>query len=99
MSADPRLNELLEEILETGCSPEVATRDCPELLPELLARLRHVHAVEAQVEALFPDSGISFSPAPERPQTDELPQIPGYEVLSVLGRGGMGWCTRDAICN
>ncbi|QDT53052.1 Serine/threonine-protein kinase PknB [Caulifigura coniformis] len=90
MSADPRLNELLEEILETGCSPEVATRDCPELLPELLTRLRHVHAVEAQVEALFPDSGISFSPAPERPQTDELPLIPGYEVLSVLGRGGMG---------
>jgi serine/threonine-protein kinase len=91
MSADPRLNQLLEEILDTGCSPEVVTRDCPELLPELLTTLRHVHAVDAQLQALFPDSGVAFSVADEPSQsTAELPQIPGYEVQSVLGRGGMG---------
>ena len=29
-------------------------------------------------------------PSPSVPPTAELPQIPGYEVQAVLGRGGMG---------
>ena len=33
--------------------------------------------------------GLEAAAAPGRPTP-----VPGYEVLGVLGRGGMGWCTR-----
>ena len=32
----------------------------------------------------------SFSGSPRDPSTPELPTVPGYEILGVLGRGGMG---------
>jgi serine/threonine protein kinase/tetratricopeptide (TPR) repeat protein len=91
MPSDPQLQRLLEEILDSGRSPEVVTHDCPELLPQVLAELRHLRAVEAQVDALFPDSDGSPGTLPEAmPTPGALPQIPGYEIVSVLGRGGMG---------
>ena len=34
-AADPRVERLLEQILESGDSPEEACRACPELLPDL----------------------------------------------------------------
>lgn len=91
MPTDPRLQRLLEEVLDSGASPEEVTRACPDLLAPLLAKLRHVRAVEAQVAAFFPDSSVSGgdSPAPVPPPT-ELPRIAGYDVESLLGRGGMG---------
>jgi serine/threonine-protein kinase len=48
--------------------------------------------VEAELDALFPPSTPNWdadTPAPGKPAA-ELPQIPGYEVEAVLGRGGMG---------
>src|SRR5262245_50362525 len=91
MPTDPRLQRLLEEVLDSGASPEEVTRDCPDLLSPLLAKLRHVRAIEAHVDAFFPDSSVSSgdSPAPVPPPS-ELPHIPGYDVESLLGRGGMG---------
>jgi tetratricopeptide (TPR) repeat protein len=41
-------------------------------------------AIEAQLDALFP------TPGPELDPGANLPQIPGYEVEALLGRGGMG---------
>ena len=35
MADDPRVNELLEELLESGATPEEACRACPELLPQV----------------------------------------------------------------
>ena len=91
MPDDPRVQRLLEEVLDSGRSPEVVTHECPELLPQLLAELRHVRAVEAQVAAMFPESGDSHdSIRGATLTTGTLPQIPGYEIESVLGRGGMG---------
>src|SRR5262245_66244281 len=91
MPADPRVHQLLQEILDTGRSPEVVARECPELLPQLLQELRHVRTVEAHVAALFPESTHTAQPtsAPAS-KPAELPQISGYEIESVLGRGGMG---------
>ena len=94
MPTDPRLQRLLEEVLDSGASPEEVTRESPELLAPLLAKLRQVRAVEAQVDALFPESSASGGSiaAADRaaPTPAELPRIPGYDVESLLGRGGMG---------
>ena len=56
MGGDPRVQHLLEEILESDLSPEEVCRDCTELLPQVRERLKRLHLVEAQVEELFPES-------------------------------------------
>ena len=88
MPGDPRVQELIEEILETGRSDEDVCRACPELLPEVREGWRRFRAIEAQVSALFP--------GPRSIDDDEgtaeigPPLIPGYKILEVLGRGGVG---------
>ena len=37
MTDDPRVEELLEELLESGGTPEDVCRACPELLPQVRA--------------------------------------------------------------
>jgi serine/threonine-protein kinase len=54
---DLRVQQLLDEIFESGCSPEDVCRDCPELLPEVRRRWRQMRAVEAELDALFPVPG------------------------------------------
>jgi RNA polymerase sigma-70 factor (ECF subfamily) len=34
MADDPRVQHVLDDISESGCTPEEACADCPELLPE-----------------------------------------------------------------
>ena len=82
MADDPRVQQLLDEISDSGCSPEEVCGACPELLPEVRQRWRQMRLVEAELNAMFPTPGGS-------PGAD-LPRIPGYEVEAVLGRGGMG---------
>jgi tetratricopeptide (TPR) repeat protein/tRNA A-37 threonylcarbamoyl transferase component Bud32 len=88
MGGDSLVNRLLEEILESHRSPEEICQDCPELLPQVRERLRRLRVIEAQVEELFPTPGST--PTPPGPPDAGPPQFPGYEVQSVLGRGGMG---------
>ncbi len=88
MRGDPQVQGLVEEILESDCTPEEVCEDCPELLNAVRHRLRRVRALEAQVDSLFPSS--ESAPTPPLPPDGNPRQLPGYEVLSVLGRGGMG---------
>jgi tetratricopeptide (TPR) repeat protein len=88
MPGDPRVQQLLEEILDSDRSPEEVCRDCPELLPQVRERLRRLRAVEAQVDAWFPTPGST--PILHGPPDLGPPQVPGYEVQEMLGRGGMG---------
>jgi serine/threonine-protein kinase len=87
MTDDPRVQQLLEQLLESGATPEEVCATCPELLPVVRNRWRQVCRLEADLNALFPPSG---EPPPRPPEGPVLPQVPGYEVESVLGRGGMG---------
>jgi eukaryotic-like serine/threonine-protein kinase len=90
MASDPRIQELLEELLESGDTPEEVCRHCPELLPELIERWQRLHACDAQLDAWFPESSSSDGSGPYGLETTVLPRIRGYEVQGVLGRGGMG---------
>jgi eukaryotic-like serine/threonine-protein kinase len=92
MAGKPDVLALLEEILESGRTAEEVCRDCPELLPEVRARWRAFRLVDGSLAALFPD--------PETPpradaivaksHSADMPQVPGYRVEALLGRGGMG---------
>jgi serine/threonine-protein kinase len=88
MAGDPRVQQLLEEILESQRSPEEVCRDQPELLPQVRERWQQLRAVQEQVGVLFPT--VSPDPTPRVPAATDLPRISGYDVQAVLGQGGMG---------
>jgi serine/threonine-protein kinase len=90
MPDDPRVEQLLEELLDSGGTPEEACRSCPELLPQVRAGWQRLRALEAEVGALFPESPRAGAAPPAPPPTPDLPQIPGHDVQGVLGRGGVG---------
>src|SRR5579864_6516013 len=92
MGSNPDVLALLEEILDSGRTPEEVCRDCPELLPEVRRRWQDFRLVDGALAALFPGpetlKGADPVVAVSRPA--ELPQVPGYRVEGLLGRGGMG---------
>ena len=87
MRGDPRVQGLVEEILESDRTAEEVCQDCPELLNAVRDRLRRVR-LGAQVDSLFPTAGSA--PTPADPSDGKPRQLPGYEVQAMLGRGGMG---------
>ncbi|HVS36218.1 MAG TPA: protein kinase [Gemmataceae bacterium] len=101
MADDPRVQELLDELLDGYATPEAVCASCPELLPMVRKQWRRMCRVRADLDALFPPPDASstmldahFPPrdalTPHPPRDAALPRIPGYEVEAVLGRGGMG---------
>ncbi len=90
MGGDPRVQHLLEEILDSERSPEEVCRDCAELLPQVRERLKRLRVIEAEVEQLFPETTSSGSGRPSIQPPAELPRIPNFDVQALLGHGGMG---------
>lgn len=92
---ESRIRALLEEILETGSPPEQVSGGDQELERMLRHRLRRARDVEAQMEAMFPSPSSGHdspwrSSLEDRRKDGRLPEIPGYEINSVIGSGGMG---------
>src|SRR5262249_48207568 len=48
---EPRVQQLLDELLDSGCTPEEVCAACPELLPEVRRRWQQMCAVEAELDA------------------------------------------------
>jgi serine/threonine-protein kinase len=101
MTDDPRVEQLLDELLDPHATPEEVCASCPELLPVVRNRWRQMRRVCADLDALFPPPNVpstkvdAHSPPPAEPAArppggTALPRIPGYEVEAVLGHGGMG---------
>jgi WD40 repeat protein/serine/threonine protein kinase/tetratricopeptide (TPR) repeat protein len=89
MSDEPRIVELLDELIDGEATPEVVCGSCPELLPVVRERWRQICRARAELDALLPVSPLETPPMMPAEELS-LPQIPGYEVEDVLGRGGMG---------
>lgn len=87
---DEHIQALLDELLEFHTTPEEVCSTCPEILPELRLRWNRMKQVQNELDALFPSSIVSSSDRPLSPTIADLPEIPGYEMQAVLGRGGMG---------
>src|SRR5688500_4714184 len=90
MADEARVCDLVEQALNDELTPEEACAHDPDLLREVRARLDDCRNVERILDQVFP-SDTSPTTLPligllEAP----LPTIAGYDVLGVLGRGGIG---------
>ena len=86
MADDPRVHELLDDLLDSHATPEAVCAACPELLPVVRTRWRRIRRLRADIDALFPPPQDATPP----PEGTDLPRVEGYEVEAVLGQGGVG---------
>ena len=69
MASDPRVLGLLEEMLDSGRTPEEACRGCPELLAEVRKRWREFHLIDAAIVELVPGPADYAGCRPDHAQT------------------------------
>ena len=86
MIDDPRVQQLIDELLGSDTTPEAVCTSCPELLTVVRKGWRRVRRLSADLDALFPPPDTAVAPLEGR----DLPQVPGYEIEEPVGRGGMG---------
>src|SRR5262245_52008658 len=90
MDDQPRIRELLEQILASECTPDEACRESPHLLPLVRERLERLRSIEAEVAAVFPVTEEAREVPRLAPIGGAPPTIPGYDVQELVGSGGMG---------
>lgn len=96
MAGDPRVLELLEEMLGEGKSPEEVCRVCPELLPEVRERWKDFQLIDEAVGDLLPGLRTPAGNPQQPPKRNTVPagempvQLMQYRILDRLGTGGMG---------
>jgi serine/threonine-protein kinase len=54
MADDPRVQQLIEQLLDSDATPEEVCASCPELLPLVRDRWRQMCRIRANLDALFP---------------------------------------------
>ena len=90
MRDERRIQELIEEALNSQRSPDDVCREFPLLLPHVRERLVLVRNVDEQLDALLPGAGQQDAARLDEHSDSPLPTVPGYELRGILGRGGMG---------
>lgn len=89
MDQEPLVRQLVSEVIESGRTVEDVCQEHPELLNDVRRLWQLTRAVEEQIEAIFPSTETGDGAA-AAPLDLGLPQIPGYDVQGIVGRGGMG---------
>lgn len=84
------IRQLVEDMLVTGRSAEDVCCDHPDLVEEVRQLWERARAVQEHVGAIFPSAESLSAQAHSTPESQSLPQIPGYDVQALLGYGGMG---------
>src|SRR6266478_2911185 len=90
MADDARILELVENALCLNLSAEEVCANNPELLADVRDSLEECRHVDRMVESMFPSMAAPPILGAQSQPGAPLPEIPGYEVLAVLGRGGHG---------
>jgi eukaryotic-like serine/threonine-protein kinase len=90
MADDPRIEALVEELLNSGAGAEEICRDCPELLPIVQTEWQRVREIQTELGVLFPDPAGPDDAIPAAASASQFPKIADHQVLEVLGHGGMG---------
>lgn len=90
MPENSRVHELVEEVLDSERTPEEVCRDTPELIPAVRKRLVQVQRLGLQLDELFGEDHIPPAMTAGYVTDAELPEIDGYQIEAVIGRGGMG---------
>ena len=92
MAADPRVQQLLEEVLESNAHSRGGLPRLPRAPGRGAPPLAKARVGPGPHRRLAPRAGVYPGGAPLLPthRIDDPPHIPGYEVEAVLGRGGMG---------
>lgn len=92
MGDEDRILELVERVLDSHSTAEEVCADVPELLGPVRLRLERLRRIKGQIEDLFPSTvaATSVSSTQRTNGGTAFPQITGYEIETVLGRGGMG---------
>ena len=92
MPDEARIRQLLEQVLESRCTPEEACSGHPDLLSQVRQRLARLRRVECELEEIFPTPNpvkAARGTSSEFAQHD-LPVLDSHDVEGILGRGGMG---------
>src|SRR5262245_64652731 len=93
MTDDPRVQQLLDELVNSDATPEVVCARCPELLPVVRDRWRQIRRLCSDLDALFPPPEATTPQplnAPSFRPAEGAEPIPGYRLEGFLGRGGFG---------
>src|SRR5262245_190981 len=88
-ATDERLTDLLlrwDDLRQAG-RPPTADELCPDD-PDLRDRLRDRIRQRERIEAMLQPSTLAAGDGPATPAA--VPDVPGYEILEVIGHGGMG---------
>src|ERR1043165_2343320 len=92
MREDEQIRSLVEEVLNSGRTPDEVCGSHPEHLREVRRRCLRIRNLADDLERAFPSSGQGWSGESLRDAAASraLPRIPGYEVEALIGHGGMG---------
>ena len=79
MADDPRVRQLLDELLNSQATPEEVCASCPELLPQLRARWRIVRSPQGQCLAPSEFQGVTLQFDTEHMGDGPTPRLQQFE--------------------